>query len=182
MTPVSCSCGERTSMRMNGFRSGEGPFSKPARNCATVRTYEWWAKTARSAIKPSVRVNAAPSKRVRYMIHLRAKNAVHTHLHHLKSWGSRRSRIGLLAVMLVTVALCGCSEGVRLVQSGESGGIVIYPFKESGSLLSPFRRDALQMMQQHWGGSYRLVGEGESEARRPSNEHPGSKARWREPE
>ncbi len=82
--------------------------------------------------------------------------------------------------MLVTVALCSCSEGVRLVQSGDSGGIVIYPFKESGSLLSPFRRDALQMMQQHCGGSYRIVREGETKARSRINENSGGMEEIRE--
>jgi hypothetical protein len=114
------------------------------------------------------------------MIHLRAKNAIHAQINHLKSSGSRRSRIGLLAIMLLTVALCGCSEGLRLVQSGESGGIVIYPFKESGSLLSPFRKDALQMMQQHCGGSYRIVREGETKARSRINENSGGMEEIRE--
>jgi len=58
-----------------------------------------------------------------------------------------------------------------MVQSSESGGTVVYPFKETGSLLSPFRKDALHMMQQHCGGSYRIVREGETKARSRVNEN-----------
>lgn len=81
--------------------------------------------------------------------------------------------MALLAVMASMLALCGCSEGLRLVQSNESGGIVIYPFKESGSLLSPFRKEALRLMQQHCGGPYRIVREGETKARSRLNENSG---------
>lgn len=82
--------------------------------------------------------------------------------------------------MLLTVALYGCSEGLRLVQSSESGGVVVYPFKESGYLLSPFRKDALRMMQQHCGGSYRIVREGETKARSRINENSGGMEEIRE--
>lgn len=78
------------------------------------------------------------------------------------------------------LVLSGCSEGLRLVQSSESGGIVVYPFKESGSLLSPFRKDALQMMQQHCGGPYRIVREGETKARSRINENSGGMEEIRE--
>ena len=36
ITPAACSCGERTSIRMNGFRSREKPFSRPARSWPTL--------------------------------------------------------------------------------------------------------------------------------------------------
>ena len=88
--------------------------------------------------------------------------------------------MSLLAVMASLLVLCGCSEGLRLVQSSESGGIVVYPFKESGSLLSPFRKNALQMMQQHCGGSYRIVREGETKARSRINENSGGMEEIRE--
>jgi hypothetical protein len=114
------------------------------------------------------------------MVRLRVKSALHAPIHYLKSTESRRSRIGLLAVMVSTLVLCGCSEGLRLVQSSESGGIVVYPFKETGSLLSPFRKDALQMMQQHCGGSYRIVREGETKARSRINENSGGMEEIRE--
>jgi hypothetical protein len=114
------------------------------------------------------------------MVLLLAKIALHAPINYLKSTRSRRSRIGLLAVMAFMLMLCGCSEGLRLVQSSESGGIVVYPFKESGSLLSPFRKDALQMMQQHCGGSYRIVREGETKARSRINENSGGMEEIRE--
>jgi hypothetical protein len=117
------------------------------------------------------------------MVCLRAKKAIHALMNYLKSTGIRRSRSSLLAVMrsmLVMLVFYGCSEGLRLVQSSESGGIVVYPFKESGSLLSPFRKDALEMMQQHCGGSYRIVREGETKARSRINENPGGMEEIRE--
>lgn len=82
--------------------------------------------------------------------------------------------------MASTLALWGCSEGLRLVQSNESGGVVVYPFKESGSLLSPFRKEALQIMQKHCGGSYRIVREGETKARSRINENSGGMEEIRE--
>ncbi len=85
--------------------------------------------------------------------------------------------------MVLMLVLYGCSQGPRLVQSSESGGIVVYPFKESGSLLSPFRKHAIEMMQQHCGGSYRIVREGETKARSRISENPSgmeeiSERRW----
>src|SRR5687767_5971380 len=104
----------------------------------------------------NMRVNAAPTIRIRYMVRLRVKRAIHAATRYLKSTRISRSRVGPLAVTASMLLLSGCSEGLRLVQSSESGGIVVYPFKETGSLLSPFRKDALQLMQQHCGGSYRI--------------------------
>jgi hypothetical protein len=114
------------------------------------------------------------------MVHLRAGITLQFLINYLKSSERRRSRIALLAAMASILALYGCSEGLRLVQSSESGGIVVYPFKESGSLLSPFRKEALQMMQQHCGGSYRIVREGETKARSRINENSGGMEEIRE--
>jgi hypothetical protein len=111
------------------------------------------------------------------MVRLRVKSAPPKYL---KSTGISRSRIGLLAAMACMLVWSACSDGLRLVQSTESGGIVVYPFKESGSLLSPFRKEALQMMQQHCGGSYRIVREGETKARSRINENSGGMEEIRE--
>jgi hypothetical protein len=114
------------------------------------------------------------------MVHLRAGLTLQSPINYLKSSERRRSRIALLAVVLSILALDGCSEGLRLVQSSETGGTIVYPFKESGSLLSPFRKEALQMMQQHCGGSYRIVREGETKARSRINENSGGMEEIRE--
>ena len=114
------------------------------------------------------------------MVHLRTGLMLQSPINYLKSSERRRSRIALLAVVILILALSGCSEGLRLVQSSEVGGIVVYPFKESGSLLSPFRKEALQMMQQHCGGSYRIVREGETKARSRINENSGGMEEIRE--
>ncbi|MGQ0812404.1 MAG: hypothetical protein ACT4OO_14435 [Nitrospiraceae bacterium] len=61
------------------------------------------------------------------------------------------------------VMLTACSEGVQLVQTNETGGIVTYSFKqEKGHLFSPFRNEAFQVMKKHCGGSYSIVREGEA--------------------
>ena len=54
-----------------------------------------------------------------------------------------------------------------MTQSTDTGGVVIYPFKERGALLSPFRKEALQMMEQHCGGPHRILREGENEGPHP---------------
>jgi hypothetical protein len=65
-----------------------------------------------------------------------------------------------------------CAEGVKLAQETESGGIVTYPFKESGHLLSPFRKEALQMIGKRCRGASRIVREGEAKGRSRINENP----------
>jgi hypothetical protein len=114
------------------------------------------------------------------MVCLLVKSTIYALIKNLKSTGSSRSRIGLLSAMGLMLLLGGCSEGLRMVQSSESGGIVVYPFKESGALLSPFRKEALQMMQQHCGGSYRIVREGETKARSRISENPSGMEEIRE--
>lgn len=76
----------------------------------------------------------------------------------MKIWSS----IGLLVAFLQA----GCAEGAKLVQHTDDGGIVTYPFKgEQGSMLSAFRRDALDLMKATCGGSYLIVREGEAKGR-----------------
>lgn len=89
---------------------------------------------------------------------------------YLMSQISKWSRAGLSAC-LALVALGGCSEGLHMVQSSETGGVVVYPFKEQGALLSPFRKEALQMMEQHCKGPYRIRREGETKGRSRINEN-----------
>ena len=54
----------------------------------------------------------------------------------MKRW----SRAAALALLLVGA---GCSEGAKLIQESDSGGVVTYPFKgENGYLYSRFRTEA----------------------------------------
>jgi len=70
-----------------------------------------------------------------------------------------------LAVLFVIV-LAGCTEGAKLVQEREDGGVVAYPFQgEQGSMLSSFRKDALALMKEKCGGPYTSVREGETKGR-----------------
>jgi hypothetical protein len=70
-----------------------------------------------------------------------------------------------LSILLV-VALAGCGEGAKLLQEGEDGGVVAYPFiGEQGSMLSSFRTDALALMTEKCGGPYTIVREGETKGR-----------------
>lgn len=70
-----------------------------------------------------------------------------------------------LAALFCSLAVLGCAEGAKLVQDTGSGGVVIYPFRENGHLLSPFRKDAFQLMKQRCAGSYRIIKEGETRGR-----------------
>ncbi len=68
--------------------------------------------------------------------------------------------------LLLTVLLAGCAEGAKLAKHTDDGGVVTYPFKgEQGSMLSPFRREALDLMKATCGGDYSIVREGEAKGR-----------------
>jgi hypothetical protein len=82
------------------------------------------------------------------------------------------SRTAQYAVLAAVVCLAGCSEGAKLVKADETGGTVIYPFGERGSLLSPFRQAAFGLMADHCRGPYRIVREGETKSRSRINENP----------
>lgn len=67
----------------------------------------------------------------------------------------------------MSILCAGCTDGVKLVQEHEQGGVVIYPFKEGqGPLLSSFRSEALTVIRQKCGGrSYEILREGEAKGR-----------------
>lgn len=70
--------------------------------------------------------------------------------------------------VLVGVLGCagGCAEGVKLVRVSESGGVVIYPYKEGqGALVSPHRSEAIRVIERHCGGSYSIAKEGQVKPR-----------------
>ena len=76
----------------------------------------------------------------------------------MKIWSS-------LAILFV-IALAGCGEGAKLLQEGEDGGVVVYPFiGEQGPMLSSFRTNALALMKEKCGGPYTVVQEGETRGR-----------------
>jgi len=74
----------------------------------------------------------------------------------IKQWAS-------VAWLVVCVTCAGCSDAVKLIRSTESGGVVTYSYKEErGHLFSPYREEALRVMQRQCHGSYRIVREGEA--------------------
>jgi hypothetical protein len=76
---------------------------------------------------------------------------------------NHRSRV---VVVVACLAVAACAEGAKIIQDGDGGGVVVYPFKgEQGHMLSSFRKDALTLMQQKCGGAYTIVREGETKGR-----------------
>jgi hypothetical protein len=71
------------------------------------------------------------------------------------------------AVAAACLAIGGCADGAKIVQQHDTGGVVIYPFKEGqGPMLSSFRREALDLMKEKCrGSSYSIVREGETKGR-----------------
>ena len=73
----------------------------------------------------------------------------------------------LVPVTTAWLVLTGCADGVKIVQEHDSGGVVIYPFKEGqGPMLSSFRKEGLDLMKEKCQGrSYSIVREGEAKGR-----------------
>lgn len=71
--------------------------------------------------------------------------------------------IGVVACLTVGA----CADGAKIVQQHDTGGVVIYPFKEEqGPILSSFRKDALDLIKEKCSGrSYSIVREGETQRR-----------------
>mgnify|MGYP001173717259 FL=1 len=69
--------------------------------------------------------------------------------------------------VMACLAVGGCADGAKIVQQTDTGGVVIYPFKEGqGPILSSFRKDALDLMKEKCTGrSYSIVREGEAQGR-----------------
>ena len=77
-----------------------------------------------------------------------------------------RTRIWSSLAFLFVIALGGCADGAKLIQEGEDGGVVVYPYNgELGSMVSSFRQDALSLMKEKCGGAYTIVREGEAQGR-----------------
>jgi hypothetical protein len=71
------------------------------------------------------------------------------------------------AVVAACLAVGGCADGAKIVQQHDTGGVVIYPFKEGqGPILSSFRKEALDLMKEKCNDrSYSIVREGEAKGR-----------------
>jgi hypothetical protein len=64
------------------------------------------------------------------------------------------------------MALSGCGEGAMMVKDLDHGGVVVYPYRtEQGTLLSAFRKEAVQLIEQKCPGGYTIVREGETKGR-----------------
>ncbi|MCS6319132.1 MAG: hypothetical protein H8K05_15420 [Nitrospira sp.] len=77
----------------------------------------------------------------------------------MKSW----SRVSVLSIALTA---SGCGEGAILVKEVDNGGVVVYPYRaEQGNLLSSFRKEAVQLMEEKCPGGWTSVREGETKGR-----------------
>jgi hypothetical protein len=79
----------------------------------------------------------------------------------------------VVVLLLVGLALAGCSEGVKLLQDTGTGGIVVYPYKGDNALVSTFRHDALDMMQKKCPHGYTVLKEGRTTGLRRIHDNVG---------
>ncbi len=83
-------------------------------------------------------------------------------------WGATADRSGGRSLLLVTLVTAwmsySCSIGATLVKETPNGGIVTYSFKNErgGPLLSPYRKQAFELMAKKCPQGYRMVREGEA--------------------
>lgn len=71
----------------------------------------------------------------------------------------------LVVLLALSLVETGCAEGARFAQVSDEGGVVTYPLKKDRESIyaSPFRTDALNMIEQRCGKSYTIVREGETQ-------------------
>ena len=71
------------------------------------------------------------------------------------------------AMAVVCLISGGCTDGAKIVQQYDGGGVAVYPFKEGqGPMLSAFRNEALDLMREACHEkSYNIVREGETKGR-----------------
>jgi hypothetical protein len=85
-------------------------------------------------------------------------------------WKKRSS----ILLLVLWGLMGGCSEGAKLIQATDRGGVVTYPYKpQSGSLTTRFRSEALHVMEDHCKGGYTIVREGEAKGRSRMVENQG---------
>lgn len=73
---------------------------------------------------------------------------------------SKHWRLVLCGVVFLTA---GCSQAVLMEQESAQGGVVTYSYKQDrgGPMGSPYRKQALDLMQAKCAGGSRLLREGE---------------------
>lgn len=73
---------------------------------------------------------------------------------------SKHLPLVLCGALFVTT---GCSQAVLMEQESAQGGVVTYSYKQDrgGPMSSPYRKQALDLMQAKCGGGSRLLREGE---------------------
>lgn len=71
-----------------------------------------------------------------------------------------------VAGLALLATLVGCAEGARFVRVDEQGGVVVYPLKKDRESIyaSPFRAEALKMIEQHCHGAYLITKDGETKS------------------
>ncbi len=65
------------------------------------------------------------------------------------------------SLLLLCVA---CADGARFIQVNEQGGVVAYPLKRDRDSIyaSPFRAEALKLIEAHCPSGYQITREGET--------------------
>ena len=77
---------------------------------------------------------------------------------------SRASSSTIFSAAACVLLCVGCSEAVKLVRDTGHGGVVTYSYKQErgGHLGSPYRRQALDLIQAKCGAGSRILREGEA--------------------
>ena len=70
-----------------------------------------------------------------------------------------------VAGLAFVATLGGCAEGAKFVRLDEHGGLVVYPLKKDRESIyaSPFRAEALKMIEAHCHGAYLITKDGETQ-------------------
>lgn len=68
----------------------------------------------------------------------------------------------ILAVLSVGVLCAGCAQSAKLTRETPTGGVVTFPYQKEGDRLSsPYRTEALTLIEQKCGKTYKIAREGE---------------------
>lgn len=74
------------------------------------------------------------------------------------------SQVPIWLCAAAALICAGCSDAVQLTRETESGGVVTYLFKEDrgGPMGSPYRREALKVIDKKCPAGYTVVRDGEA--------------------
>ncbi|MET0514657.1 MAG: hypothetical protein ABW047_04940 [Nitrospiraceae bacterium] len=72
--------------------------------------------------------------------------------------------VTVFAAAVCILSYAGCSEAVKLVRDTGQGGVVTYSYRQDrgGHLGSPYRKQALNLIQTKCGAGSRIIREGEA--------------------